>query len=258
MAGTTTSSGEAEAWSFQLFDGAKPPRSDRRWGHDQAIRPGILVKGLQKVVAAAKARGVQFTGDIEANEFGQQIEFQAPEGILWTLSEIAGARDGTDFSKPNVGIAELKANNLPAQVSFYRDVLGMRIESDRSQRVVLVQHLDGPRLVLKGGGTTRDLELAWAERPERSQPIFLSFMASDLGAAARRFRQAGARIMKAMEHHDWGTDLFVADADGNAIQVVQYDVPRGYGERLRAQPPPSHGVAADDRFPRGTRSLAPR
>jgi catechol 2,3-dioxygenase-like lactoylglutathione lyase family enzyme len=238
--------GRSRGMVLELFDGARPPDPNRRWGDDQAIRPGILVTNLVKVVAAAKSRGVQFTGDIEATESGQRIEFEASEGIRWTIWQIAGARAGEDLSRPYVGIAEVKTHNLSGQRSFYRDVLGMRVESDDSRRIVLAHHPDGPRLVLEGGGETHYVELAMTKRPERSQPIFLSVMASDLRNASRLLQSTGANVVKTIEHHDWGgADLFVADADGNTIQVVQYDSPRRYGERLRAQAMPGRFVATN-------------
>jgi catechol 2,3-dioxygenase-like lactoylglutathione lyase family enzyme len=68
----------------ELFDGGRPA-GGRKWGHKQGIRPGIQVDDLEAVVVAARARGVPFTGEVEETDWGQRIEFSAPEGIRWTL-----------------------------------------------------------------------------------------------------------------------------------------------------------------------------
>ena len=63
--------------------------------------------------------------------------------------------------------------------------------------------------------------------------------APDRQRAASQLKSAGARILHEVEHHDWGgTDLIVADADGNAVQVFTLDTDHcfGFGWRTGAIP----------------------
>jgi hypothetical protein len=108
----------------------------------------------------------------------------------------------------------------------------------RASRAVLRQAPDGPRLVLTPGGRKHTVDPKWAHEPALSQPVFLSFMTRTVRTAAARSRNAGGLSLHDVEHHDWGgTDWIVADADGNAVQVVEYDGPRTYGSQRRAANP---------------------
>jgi hypothetical protein len=65
---------------------------------------------------------------------------------------------------------------------------------------------------------------AWASDPARGHPIFISFMTSDIEDVAALLREANVTVLKGIERHaDWGgTDLIIADVDGNSLQIVQY------------------------------------
>jgi len=49
-------------------------------------------------------------------------------------------------------------------------------------------------------------------------------MTSDIQDVASLLREANVTMLKGIEHHaDWGgTDLIIADVDGNVLQIVQY------------------------------------
>ena len=88
----------------------------------------------------------------------------------------------------------------------------------------------GPELVLLPGGRRHALEARWMEQPALGQKAFLGFMTEDIHRAASRLKSAGVRILHDVEHQDWGgTDLIVADADGNAVQVFALDTDHRFG-----------------------------
>lgn len=208
----------------ELFDGGRLACGGRSWGHEQGIRPGIQVDDLEAVVVAARARGVPFTGEIEETDWGRRIEFAAPEGIRWTLSEAPDQPSSTDLFKPHFGHVEIKAHDLTGQVVFYRDVMGMHLESENQAQVILGQGAGKPWLALEPGGEKQINDPSWASDPALAHPVFISFMTFDIQEVAARLREANVTILKGIERHvDWGgTDLIIADMDGNALQIVQY------------------------------------
>ncbi|HET7271905.1 MAG TPA: VOC family protein [Rubrobacter sp.] len=214
----------------ELFDGGRSSAGGgRAWGHKQGIRPGIQVDDLEAVVVAARARGVPFTGEIEETDWGRRIEFTAPEGIRWTLSHVPERPSGPDLFKPHIGHVEIKARDLEEQMAFYRDVMGMHLESENQTQVILGQGANKPWLTLESGGEKQINDPAWASDPALGHPIFISFMTSDIRDVAARLREANVTMLKDIEPHaDWGgTDLIIADVDGNALQIVQYETQIG-------------------------------
>ncbi|HWA28915.1 MAG TPA: VOC family protein [Lacunisphaera sp.] len=220
-------SGKSRSMILELFEGGPAGNNDRRWGHRQGIRPSIQVDNLDAMVAAARARGVMFTGEIETVAWGRRIEFSAPDGVRWTLSEARGRPAGSDLALPLIGHVELKAHDVAGQKAFYRDVMGLQFESEDARGIILVQGPGKAWLTIEPGGE-RQANSPAASRTALGQPInqplFISFMTHHLDQVAARLKKAGVTILRGIERHpDWGgTDLIITDVDGNAIQVVQY------------------------------------
>lgn len=208
----------------ELFDGGRPPGGERAWGREQAIRPSIHVDDLQAAVEEARARGVPFTGGVEDTTWGKRMEFTAPDGIRWTLAEAPGYPSNSDVSRPYIGHVEIKAHDLAGQKAFYREIMGMGLERESPAEVILGQGSGKPWLVLESGGERPINDPRWASRPVIGHPIFISYMAGDIRAVVARLQAARATVLRDLRHHaDWGgTDMIIADADGNALQIVQY------------------------------------
>lgn len=208
----------------ELFDGGGSVGSGRAWGRRQGIRPAIHVDDLDAVVGAARARGVSFTGEVEETAWGRRIEFTAPEGIRWTLCQAPGRPSSPDLFKPYIGHVEIKAHDVAGQTAFYRDVIGLDLESKEPAQVIFGQGAGLPWLTLEPGGEKRTNDPARGPDAIRGHPVFISFMASDIQAVAARLRGAQATLLKDIEHHEeWGgTDIIIADVDGNMLQIVQY------------------------------------
>ena len=217
-------SGISRSMTFELFDGGPPGKKERRWGHKQGFRPGIQVENLDAMVAAARARGVPFTGEIEQTDWGRRIEFTAPDDVRWTLSEARSRPADSDLAEPLIGHVEIKAHDVAGQKAFYRDVMGLHLESENARCIILGQGPGKPWLTIEPGGEKQTNSPALASEPTRGHPIFISFMTHHLDQTAARLRKSGVTILCEVTHHpDWnGTDLIIADVDGNAIQVVQY------------------------------------
>lgn len=217
-------SGKFRSMIFELFDGRPPGNKARHWGHRQGFRPSIQVDSLDAMVAAARARGVPFTGEIETTDWGRRIEFSAPEGVRWTLSEARGRPACSDLAQPFIGHVELKAHDVAGQKAFYRDVMGLQLESENARCIILGQGPGKAWLTIEPGGEKQVNSPALAKEPTQGHPIFISFMTYHLDQVAARLRKSGVTILREVKRHpDWeGTDIIIADVDGNAIQVVQY------------------------------------
>lgn len=210
---------------LELFDGGRPVRGARAWGREQALRPALQVDDLAVAIADLRARGVPFTGGIQEDRLGQRIEFVTPEGIRWTLAQIPGGPSSADRALPYVGHVEIKAHDLAGQETFYREVMGLSRASDALPPIVLGQGPGNPWLTLEPGGERQTDVPPWPQRsPVCGQPVYLSFMTSDIKDARAHLRDANVTVLQDSVHHaDWGgIDVVVADADGIAVQIVQY------------------------------------
>lgn len=225
-------SGKSRSLIVELFDGGPPIRKERKWGREQGVRPSIQVENLEAAITALRRRRVRFTSEVEHMGWGKRIEFTAPEDIRWTLSEVPGRPASPGLNKPLIGHLEIKAHQFARQTAFYRDVLGMQLESTNRAYAVLSQGPNKPWVVIEPGGERQSIPPDWAAIPAHGQPLFLSFMTYNLPKAAAAMRQAGVRILKEVEHHpDWGgTDFIATDVDGNVIQVFAFD------EKSRSSP----------------------
>jgi len=213
---------------FELFDAGRPAQTDRRWGRGQGFRPAIHVRDLETSIAYLKGRGVIFTSEIEDKSWGRRIEFLAPESIYLSLLEPVERVTTTDWARPMMATVEIKAHEVDAQVAFYCDVLGFEIAHPTDDGVIL-RHpseigADKPQLIIENGGDTLTNDPAWANDPVRGHPFFLSVMTDDIDMTADSLREQNVTILKELQTHpSWGgTDVHIADCDGNALQVVQY------------------------------------
>jgi catechol 2,3-dioxygenase-like lactoylglutathione lyase family enzyme len=218
---------ETTGMTFELFGGGSPPSSGRSaWGQGQAVRPGIQISDLRETVSELRRRGVQFTGEIEKTAFSQWIEFIAPENMCWTLAQAPSYPFSQSLRRPHIGWLELKVDRLVEQQAFYRDVLGLKPEDGLGGRVVLRQGPGEPLLFMESGGEQHaPLQI----NQGMFQPLpshLISFETKDIQEAADWLRSRQVPILIEITRKDWGgIDLYIADPDGNPIQIVQY-VPR--------------------------------
>ncbi len=207
--------------TLELFGGA-PPTPDRSWGRGQAVRPSIQVADLPGTMAEMRRRGVDFTGEIERAASREQVEFAAPEGIRWTLAHAPEYPFGAGLHRPHIGWVELKVQRLAQQRAFYSEVLGLRPDVEHGQ-AVLRQGPGEPLLFLVTGGQRAAPLQVTGGLLRPAPPLMMSFETDDIAQAAAWLRAHEIPLVIGITHRHWGgTDLFIADADGNPIQVVQY------------------------------------
>jgi predicted enzyme related to lactoylglutathione lyase len=210
---------------FELVDVGRPVLRDRAWGKGQGVRPSIQVENLEKTIDKRRSRGVLFTSEIETVAWGRRIEFVAPEGVRWSLSQAPGRPFITDLASPLIGHFEIKAYHLERQKTFYGNLLGMTVESADPNHIIFSQGSGQPWIVLEAGGQRPAHDPAWAHKPTRGQPVFMSFTTSNIELLAKQLRSVGVTVLKELEYYPDcdGAKLLVADADGNVVQIVQHN-----------------------------------
>ena len=209
--------------TFELFEHqAEPGSRNRSWGNGQAFRPGIQVTDLAATISELEQKGVTFAGNIERKPWGRLREFITPDGIRWTLAEAPDYPANADLRVAHIGWVELKANDLEAQKTFYGDLMGLTLAAADQTQMMFVQQLGEPLLFLEGGGQKTTPKPA--PHHFEGQAGFLSFETEAIDEAASYILAQGVLIVREVVQHEWGgTDMLIADADGNLVQIVQYN-----------------------------------
>jgi catechol 2,3-dioxygenase-like lactoylglutathione lyase family enzyme len=206
---------------FELF-AAHPARINvEGWGHGQAFRPAILASDLPAVENKLSETGVRFSAD--PCEFGKRLEMVGPDQIR--MSFIESPEVEMDWKHPLVGGIELKAARLEAQRDFYMGVFGMSIKQHKNGVLHLTQTNGSTWLRIEAGGRPSSLPTeAGNDDPAFFYPIWISFEIQDVESAKNWLASQDVPVLQPLTHHqDWGgTDIIIADPDGNAIQVVAY------------------------------------
>jgi catechol 2,3-dioxygenase-like lactoylglutathione lyase family enzyme len=212
---------ETQRTTFELFH-AHPDRIHvNSWGNGQAFRPVILVDDLSSTAALLQDKGITYSRS--TSEFGAQIEMVGPEEFRWGLE--ASPAIEVDWAHPIVGGIELKVSDLMAQKSFYTEVFGLSIRSETNHAVHLKQSNGETWLRIVAGGTPTTPPFAFGEeKPAFFYPIWISLETKDIKRANTWLQELNVTILHPLTYHeDWlGTDIILADLDGNPIQVVQY------------------------------------
>ncbi|MFN2507893.1 MAG: VOC family protein [Chthoniobacterales bacterium] len=119
-------------------------------------------------------------------------------------------------ASPRIDHILLEVKNMDASVAFYRDLLGLRVKSEKPDFTML-----------EGANTNIFLSSGrwdWDEaRPTDARPgwgMYPHFDVADAAAVIERARQAGYKIPQEPRKYDWGTEAFVADPDGYVWALV--------------------------------------
>jgi catechol 2,3-dioxygenase-like lactoylglutathione lyase family enzyme len=221
-AGDDSQQRDSRSAGFELFDRGRAV-TERRWGVNQGIRPGFQVFNLENVMAKLD---LPFT--VDERPWGKTAEFATVEGIRFALTEIPFAPCSDDLSTPYIGHVAIKCADLEAMQDFYVDILGFTRTETGSDYILLTQADGFPSIILEPGGSSSRFDVRdtpWHENVVRAFPVFISLMTADIRSAYDHLRSNHVTVQRElMSHPSWGgTDIHIADPDGNAIQVVQYE-----------------------------------
>jgi catechol 2,3-dioxygenase-like lactoylglutathione lyase family enzyme len=211
---------------FELFDGGRAV-TERRWGVNQGIRPGFHVPNLSDAIAILQARGVAHGTAITEHPWGRTAEIIAPEDIRIAIAEVPGRPASDDLAVPHIGHVAIKCADVAAMRRFYGNTIGYEQVNAGPDYTIFAQQNAHPLVILEPGGGASSFDprdSPWELDPVRAFPVFLSMMTPDIHAAHIYLQSQDVTILRdIITHEDWGgTDLHIADPDGNAIQIVQY------------------------------------
>lgn len=207
----------------ELFERDLEPPDDRWWGHNQNVRPSIQVTDLAATKDALHGRGVTFTGPIEDTDWGQVVEFEAPDGIRWSLAQTPDDPVGQSLETPFIGWVELKTADLAGQHDFYTQVMGLTNGDRSASRIRLEQGAGEPRVYLEPGGERVTVQQGH-DSPFVSQPVWMSFETPDIDEASVWLTEQDVELVRGIKAHEWGgRDLLIQDDDGNPVQIVEYE-----------------------------------
>jgi len=211
---------------FELFDkGRAVP--ERHWGLNQGIRPGLHVPNLQSTVKKLREQNNIPVLDMADQPWGKTAEINTVEGIRFAFAEIPASPFSDDAAVPYIGHVAIKCADFEAMQNFYGDVLGFTQADVRPNYAVFTQKHGHPMIILERGGTPSIFELhntPWERNAVRAFPVFISLMTTDIQAVYAYLKSKGVTVLREIiSNADWGgTDVHIADPDGNGIQVVQY------------------------------------
>jgi len=205
--------------TFELFQ-AYPERPDvKAWGNGQAFRPVLLVDDLSAATALLRDQGLSYSA--QNSTYVAPIEMIGPEEIRWGMMESTGLE--MDWAHPFIAGIELKAADLDAQKDFYTRVLGMNLRRESNQDILLDQPGFSAWLRIEAGGKAAPMHFG-EEKPAFFHPIWISFETEHVRQVDLWLQAQKVTILHPLTYHEeWqGTDIIIADADGNPVQVVQY------------------------------------
>jgi ureidoacrylate peracid hydrolase len=130
-------------------------------------------------------------------------------GVLATFDEVTSWLASTGLPRAvGLGHLLLQVTDLEAAETFYLDLLGLTVrkrEKFRDGRPLVVTH--------EGLGLTNG-------RPEGVGPLeHLAFRGSGIAALAERAAALGVEIVRGPEPSGYGLSLYLADPDGNVVEV---------------------------------------
>jgi len=209
--------------TFEMFAGGKAPDPERLWGHGQAARPGIQVQDLAGTIEVLRCADVQFTERAQPGEFGEYVEFIAPDRLCWTLGSIPGHPASPPLSQPHLGWIELKVLRLEAQCAFYTQLFGSPPEELPDGSVLFRQAPGMPLLILKPGGEQAPELHVHQTELHHPPPHLLGFETASIQQSAAQLKSLGVPVLIDVIQRMWGgIEMIVSDPDGNPLQVVEY------------------------------------
>ena len=236
--------GRSRGLVWELFERVdSPPPVDSE--SNAALTPVVRLRNPASTIDVLAGSGVRY--HTRVGPHGTNLAFNAPGGTAWELRSHSAAHADASLKSPEILEVNLRVEDTPRQIEFYRRLLGTprrsvhdsatatSSSSPRGASWEFQPHSDGPVLRLTSGGRRHRRSSAAANSdPALAQPVFLGFMAQDLVASVGRLKAAGVEVLRDVTHHDWGgTDCILADADGNAVQVFTLDSEHAFGSAKR-------------------------
>ena len=147
-----------------------------------------------------------------------------PYHLVWVIASaicvvpatIAFTASAQEPSPPKIDHILLEVVDLKKSIAFYHDFLGLEIRSQTKDFAILQSGNVGVFL--------SSTHWNWDEkRPSNARPgwvMYPHFEVADVAATVERARKAGYKIAQEPRKYTWGTEAFVADADGYVCALI--------------------------------------
>jgi predicted enzyme related to lactoylglutathione lyase len=128
-------------------------------------------------------------------------------------------------------LVNIDVPDLEAATRFYCNGLGLTVGRRFEGWLELVGAQAPIYLLPKDAGTPVSPAASTQQRDYRRHwtPVHLDFVVTDLEAAVRRAKAAGASVESEVQTHAWGRIALLADPFGNGFCLLQF-TGRGYDE----------------------------
>ena len=180
-----------------------------------AVHPGMACEievslhapQLESTVAALRARGVTFMGEIKAIPFGRVAHLRDPNGTL--ISLYAPDRVPEMLDGPTRLTVMINADDFSGTVGFYRDLLGLEVAAEDRGWVEFDTGLTRLAVHRRARG---------GEHPEHAgQKVVVGFEVESLDAAAEAMRAGGLHFSTAPTDADFGPYAEAVDPETSLV-----------------------------------------
>jgi catechol 2,3-dioxygenase-like lactoylglutathione lyase family enzyme len=117
---------------------------------------------------------------------------------------------------PKVDHILLEVADLQASITFYRDVIGLRLKTKIGHFATLESENVGVFLWSKRW----DWETPRAKGERQGLGMYPHFKVNNVAALVERARKAGCKIVQKPRHYLWGTEAFISDPDGYIWAII--------------------------------------
>jgi len=133
----------------------------------------------------------------------------------------------SDAAAPTIGHlleSAIYADDIDAIVSFYRDVLGLRVLDAGARLVALDAGTSTVLLIFKRGATSNGAQTpdGWIPPHDGGGPIHLAFAvpADELAAWEHRLTQQGIAVESRVRWPGGGRSIYFRDPEGHSVELA--------------------------------------
>ncbi len=173
-------------------------------GEPNELRLALTASPFEPRLAALRAKGAKFEGDIVEDDLGRRIVLRDPEGNRVELVEPRAPLASGRW--PTLSHAIVNASKFDATVTFYRELLGLKV-AEKDARWVTFDTGD-TRLAVHDGADAERLAL------HADQKLAFALEDADFDAWTEELRTRGVLFATAPAETDLGPQAEVEDADG--------------------------------------------
>ncbi len=196
-----------EYWADFLTAGARLAVMGVHPGMACEIEIALHAPELDAIVAALRARGASFMGEVKTSPHGRLAHLRDPNGTLIAL--YAPNRPHEPLEGPMALTLIINADDFAGTVAFYRETLRLPVAAEQDGWVEFAT--GGTRLAVhrrRRGGDHPD---------HAEQKVVIGFQVADLDRAAAELRSRGLHFSTAPTDEEFGAYAEALDPEGSVV-----------------------------------------